>query len=277
MRITHIDIKNYRQYQSLSLVFPVAHDKDLHVIIAVNGVGKTNLLNAITWCLYGKEPHLGDENKEIGLPILNLTSIDEARASSKDADHVEVRITAQDGEKRITYQRCLPFRILPNEIFAETAKESFTVTTSTSAGDPKVYDDKDETKRLVDMYMPEKIREYFYFDGEQLNNYFIGTRIGKVREAIFSISQVDIVNLINKRLGDVIFDKQKEAASKAPDVKKITDQIAEAEKQVLSAEDKKRMHEDQIAESERIIKENTEYLQSEENVPELETKLLRAC
>lgn len=269
MRLTNIDIKNYRQYQSLSFTFPASNYSDIHIIVAQNGVGKTNLLNAITWCLYGKEPHLGNDTEDLGLPKLNLTAIQEARAFGKDIEYVEVEIRAEDGDEYITYNRRLPVRVSPN-VFEEIAKEKFIVSIATSSGDPKVYEDKTETKQLVDKYMPEKIREYFYFDGEQLNNYFISTRKGKVKDAIFSISQVDIVNLIYKRIGDIIGDKQKEAASKVPDIKKIKDALDEAEAQILSVEKRIKDHEDQIAKSERIIKENTEYLQGEENLPDLE-------
>ena len=269
MRITNIDITNYRQYRSLSFTFPTSKSSDIHIIIAQNGVGKTNLLNAITWCLYGKEPHLGDDTEDIGLPKLNLTAIKEARAIGKDTEYVEVTIRAEDGNEYITYKRCLPVKVIPN-IFEEIAKEKFTVTVATTAGDPKVYEDKEETRRLVDMYVPERIREYFYFDGEQLNNYFISTRKSKVKEAIFSISQVDIVNLIYKRIGDIIGDKQREAASKAPDIKRIKDALDEADDLIVSTEKKIKDLEEQIAKSERIIKENTEYLQGEENLPDLE-------
>ena len=63
VRFQSIGIKNYRQYRGLELEFrPGAHD--LQVIIADNGVGKTNLLNAFTWCLYGVEPHLGKSQKQ---------------------------------------------------------------------------------------------------------------------------------------------------------------------------------------------------------------------
>lgn len=270
MRINSIDIKNYRQYQSLSFSFPESKSNDLHIIVAQNGVGKTNLLNAITWCLYGKEPHLGDETVERGLPKLNLTAKNEAKATGQDNESVEVTIRAQDGEEYITYNRFLPFRLASALPFEETAKEKFTVTVATSAGNPKIYEDKQETKHLVDKYMPEKIREYFYFDGEQLNNYFISTREGKVRDAIFSISQLDDVSLIYKRVGDLIKEKQKEAASKAPDIKKINDELTEVDAQESSINKKIKELEDQIAKSEGIIKENTEYLQGEENLPELE-------
>lgn len=269
MRITNIDINNYRQYQSLSFAFPESKSSDLHIIIAQNGVGKTNLLNAITWCLYGKEPHLGD-GTDLGLPKINLTAVDEAKAAGKNSEFVEVTIRAKDGDEYITYKRLLPFRIKSTPPFEETAKEKFTVTIATSAGNPKIYEDKKETTHLVEKYMPEKIREYFYFDGEQLNNYFFSARKGKVRDAIFSISQVDIVNLVYNRIGDLIKDKQKEAASKAPDIKKINDQLTEVDAQILSIVKNIKDLEDQIATSERIIKENTDYLQGEENLPELE-------
>ena len=277
MRILNIFISNYRQYQSLSFSFPESKSNDIHIIVAQNGVGKTNLLNAITWCLYGKEPHLGDDTQDLGLPKLNLAAIEEARNNGKDTQLVEVEIRAQDGDEYITYKRSLPVRVKPG-IFEEVAKEKFTVTVATAAGDPKVYETKESTRHLVDKYMPEKIREYFYFDGEQLNNYFISTRKGKVHDAIFTISQVDIVHLIYKNIGELIKDKQKEAASKAPDIKKITDALSELDDQCQSFEQKAKELDEQIAKSDRIITENTEYLQGEENLPELENKyqLLKA-
>lgn len=270
MRITNIEIRNYRQYQSLSFAFPESKSNDIHIIIAQNGVGKTNLLNAITWCLYGREPHLGDEKEDLGLPKLNLTAIQEAKDVGQNIEYVEVTIRAKDGDDYITYNRLLPFRITSAQPFEETAKEKFTVTVATSNGDTKIYEDKKDTSNLVDKYMPEKIREYFYFDGEQLNNYFISTRKGKVRDAIFSISQVDIVNLIYKRIGILIKEKQKEASSKAPNIKKINDELTEVDSQVESLDNKIKDLEDQISKSERIIKENNEYLQGEENLSELE-------
>ena len=58
MRLTAIEIKNFRQYEELSFSFPQNSNYDLHIIIADNGVGKTNILNAITWCLYEKETYI---------------------------------------------------------------------------------------------------------------------------------------------------------------------------------------------------------------------------
>lgn len=267
MRITKIEIQNYRQYQQLTFDFTQTCENDLHVIVAQNGVGKTNLLNAITWCLYGKEPHLGDEAVERGLPKLNLQAIEEARNAGQERAIVEVVIFAKDGSELITYRRRLPVRVSP-EIFE--FREEFTVSVSSTTGDTKIYED-DEAKLHVEKYMPEKIREYFYFDGEQLNDYFISEKRGQIKEAIFSISQVDMVSRIYKRIGDIITAKQKEAGTKAPDVKRITSGLEDCESQIVNLQENISAIENQIAVSERKIADNTEYLRGQDNLPELES------
>ncbi len=53
-RIKRLEIKNYRQYEHLELDFD--DDKNIYAFLARNHAGKTNIINAISWCLYGDEP-----------------------------------------------------------------------------------------------------------------------------------------------------------------------------------------------------------------------------
>lgn len=271
MRITNIDIKNYRQYEQISFNFPKSSTNDIHIIVAQNGVGKTNLLNAVTWCLYGVEPHLSDDTQNLGLSKLNLRAISNAKANNMKSDYVEVSIRASDDKKTFIFSRKLPVRVDP--IFEEKTNETFLISESTLEGDTKIYDDPDDTKRIVDKYMPEKIREYFYFDGEQLNNYFISTRKGRVRDAIFTISQVDLVRNAHTRLSKLIAEKRKEASNKAPNIGEINKELESMSQNLDDLETNKNQLEEQIEKSETIIKENTEFLQGEENISELELEL----
>ena len=85
MRIENIEIQNFRQYRNLQFKFPCASGQnDLHIIYAKNGVGKTNVLNAITWCLYDSEMHLG--NKYTASPILNNQQVQEIREHLSDGE-----------------------------------------------------------------------------------------------------------------------------------------------------------------------------------------------
>jgi DNA sulfur modification protein DndD len=67
--IDKIAFQNYRQYGTGSIQFNTSEKGMLSVLIAKNGTGKITLLNAITWCLYGKELHLADEKKLFRLLI----------------------------------------------------------------------------------------------------------------------------------------------------------------------------------------------------------------
>ena len=239
----------------------------MHVIIGQNGMGKTNILNAITWCLYGVEPHLGDASRS--LPKLNLEAKDEAIACGEVNRNVLVKIFAEDNGQMITYQRKLPVNASTDFEY----KEEFSVTVSQETGDAKTFEE-DDAKVFVNKYMPQKIRQYFYFDGEQLNNYFVSDseQILKIKESIHAISQVDIVTRIAKRLGAVIIKKQNEAGSKAPDIGKINKEIGEVSTQQKNSKKDVLELEEQIATSEKVIADNTEHLRGQDNLPDLEDK-----
>ena len=58
MRISRLILNNYRQFGKTEIVLEKKYDHDIHIIVGTNRTGKTNILNAINWCLYNEEPHL---------------------------------------------------------------------------------------------------------------------------------------------------------------------------------------------------------------------------
>ena len=59
--IDRIEIKNFRQYRNVELSF----DKNTgsYFFVGKNGIGKSNFMNAICWCLYGRIPFRSDSDK----------------------------------------------------------------------------------------------------------------------------------------------------------------------------------------------------------------------
>ena len=268
MRFSKICICNYRQYQSLEFDFPES-DHDLHIIVAQNGVGKTNLLNALTWCLYGSEPHLGNVNNEAqGLPRYNITALNEARNQGRTQFVIQVDIYATDNGENVIFTGRQPVTITGGKPFL--GKEEHTVRVSTGQ-DYKTLT-PEEAKLYTDKYMPESIREYVFFDGEQLNNYFLDDTSKRIREAVYSISQVDIVSRIARRLDEVIADYQREATSKEPSLQDKYDRIQAAIRAVDAALDDCNKLKEQIALSEAEVKSIGEQLRDTENLPELENE-----
>lgn len=264
MRLTKIEINSFRQYKHLDLNFEKSTDHDLHVVVAENGVGKTNILNAITWCLYGDEPHLGNAAKS--LPRLNLQAKRDAETIGKDSEDISVKILAEDDGNTIQFERRQKVRLDPK--YFETEPE-FILSIFENGTDGKIYKNEDVIE-YVEKYMPKKIRQYFYFDGEQLDSYFISDDSAKIRQTIHAISQVDVVTRAKEHLHKVILVKQQEAGKKVPNIQKINADLKSAEEEIQNIKKQIGVLNAQIIDSQKIIKENTEYLSGQENLPELE-------
>lgn len=268
MRFTRLEIKNFRQYQSLTFQFPKTTGYDLHVIVADNGVGKTNILNAITWCLYEVEPHLGDESRS--LPRINLKVKSEALQRGEHFATVSVTVYAEDEDETIVFSRKMKVQLQapPEKDFEHRSELTVTVN---STGDAKIIC-KEEADSYIERYMPKKIRQYFFFDGEQLDSYFISDESSKIKETIHAISQVDVVSRIKDRLGKLIQNKQSEAGKRAPNIQALNTELLGIQTEIHNISDQISQLEKQIAISEAVIKTNTEHLSGQENLPELEAK-----
>jgi len=194
MKIDFIKLENYRQYKDEKIEFPLLENQNLMVIQGVNGAGKTNLLNAITWCLYGKEKHL--EEKYEGFPIVNKITLNELEPGKKCNVGVLIQMKDQEGKKMII-GRSLKFQKLKNGEMI-TARDPLS---SSSDGATfrmiqqikKDMEDVKDPEYVLNRLIPESIEEYFFFDGEKLNDYFRATSGEKIREAVFKISQLGLL------------------------------------------------------------------------------------
>ena len=60
-----VELRNYRQFEDGAAVFSTKKNQPFTIIEGRNGFGKSNILNAITWCFYGIEQHLKNTNDEV--------------------------------------------------------------------------------------------------------------------------------------------------------------------------------------------------------------------
>ena len=81
---------------------------------------------------------------------------------------VIVKIYAEDGDTSFVFTRSMSVNT-SNDF---ESKSVFTVLVNSGEGDEIVQGE--DAVLLVDKYMPKRIQQYFYFDGEQLDSYFIG-------------------------------------------------------------------------------------------------------
>ena len=84
MKFTNIKIENFRQHRDIELSFN--DDSGMFTVVKGKmGSGKTNLLNAFTWCLYGEV----DDQRSVNPEILNQSALLE----TKDQEFADVSVT----------------------------------------------------------------------------------------------------------------------------------------------------------------------------------------
>ncbi len=198
MFIEYIHLKNYRQYKEAKFNFG-NKKKGKHIVIIEggNGSGKTNLMNAVTWCIFSEERHI-KKGKE-GLPRVNLDMLHSAKTNS--IVEVSVELCIRDEEKKPIYiTRTQRFQkkskgkpeIIP--YVSEYGKLESRLTVQYQEEKDIVTDMN--PSRFVEQLIPRKLSDYFFFDGEKLQDYFETESTDRIKEAVLNLSQSELLMLV---------------------------------------------------------------------------------
>ncbi len=239
------------------------------------GTGKTNLLNAINWCLYGEEPFLSKEGIQ-QLPRLNLKTI--GKSESDINQKASVEICAEANGKHLVFTREESFRIeKPKGSGEEPACKSlkdkgvFNVKIEDKEGNTKLFEDE-ESKTKVELFVPKGIRDFFFFDGERLDKYFKEATGQNIQSAIYQISQVDLLDKMRKHLEKVIVDLRKDAGRLSPEIEQTREELEKKEKDLAQFNKEIVEYEKQISIAKEKIADYTESLRSIPQIEELQNR-----
>ena len=209
MRIEEIQFENFRKYVNTSIKFS-DNANDIHVVIAENGAGKTTFLNAMTWCLYNQEPKIKD--KDNALPTLNT---EVSNNSVNDIEKASVSITVSGDGIKLIYKRSDIFKIhnIHSDYYKNNGKreewidQEFTVT-EIEGSQSNVCREREECALLVASFIPEGIKEFFFFDGEQLDNYFLMS--SAIKDQVFTLSHIFLLDGMERRLKNRLKELRKQ-------------------------------------------------------------------
>jgi DNA sulfur modification protein DndD len=239
MRFESITLKNYRQFRDAELVLGEPRGYDIHLVIGKNGTGKTNLLNAINWCLYGDEPHLHLKSQK--LPLHNTKA-----EGSRSKVAVEIWLSREDGRKLgLTREK-------------RGGSEEVQCLVESSGG-YETYP-RDAFERNVSRLIPQEIRSFFFFDGELLDNYF--RDFSKIRGEIHRFAHIDVLDRVKDNLDRLAgeFAKGVRSAGKelevlSSEIEKLREQLGECKRQIEQFEEEERKLAEEIAELEKELRD----------------------
>lgn len=239
MKLLRAQFKNFRLLRDLEVSFAVDPERKLTVLRAENETGKTTMLTALQWALYG-ERALPDKGQGYRLHPIDWTEDDGPRAEIEV--EVDFEITrqnpARNGESRETTRIYRIKRAAREEIDGtESTRSTPTVNLFhlTETGAKEV----ENPDIFIADELPPELREVFFTDGDRALSFIeadvtTATKRDRVQRAIKSLLGLGVIESCEKHVGHVAKDvnrKIKEEARDA-DLDRITQAIDEATSEI---------------------------------------------
>ncbi len=225
MILREIQIQNFRQItgsQKISLAQP--GDNCLTVILGENASGKTTLIQACLWCLYGKKDFENPTELASYHAVANLPA-DETTTT------VRVRLVFDARGHRYTAERSIDFEQESDGSLA-AGETQFHVMTVDPSGETRPCDDP---TALIKQLLPEELAGFFFFRGEDLNELVAQSGADKLKSAVEEFIDLKLVDrsIHHLELASKEFEKQLKQKSSG-EVRRLTEEIAAIESELES-------------------------------------------
>ncbi len=158
-----IELENYRPYKGPEKIEFAYGQDNITIVQAVNDVGKTSLLNSFTWCLYCQEYYRVKGKEE----IWNKSAV--SNINKGENLKVTVTINAIDKKNRqVIIKRTAKFKKIAEHKCRKLGSSEFEIKINRNGN----YGVVPFPETYLSNNLPEDLRSYFLFDGEQLVNFF---------------------------------------------------------------------------------------------------------
>lgn len=178
MYLQKIKLLNFRQfYGNQEIIFSCDPLKNVTLIHAENGVGKTTLLNALLWCFY----------KDTTTRFEDPDKIVSNQAIAEGEFDALVQVSFTDNGREYVVERKI------NQQYGEEKFEAFEV----EAGN---FEKLKSAEVFVESVIPKEMSKYFFFDGEYAETFSSSNNKKAVQKAVESMLGC---NLATQALADL--------------------------------------------------------------------------
>ena len=164
MKLISLQLYNFRQFYGKTPQIKFSSGEyNTTVIHGNNGAGKTALLNAFTWVLY--------EEFTAAFAAPEMLINKRAIAETQEGHTVECWVELQFASNHQYYQlkrKCYGIKKLDNTVDYGEAKLFMLV----SGDDGKWYPPLESATDIIEQILPSSLHQYFFFDGERIDNFF---------------------------------------------------------------------------------------------------------
>ena len=245
MKLTSIKLCNFRSFYGKTPEVTLAggNIRNTTMIYGSNGAGKTSILNAFTWVLYEKFSAAFASTEQ----LVNKRAIAESEPGQPVECWVEVGWEHEGNRYRAT-RGC---RVYKNESdVIEAGKTQLKI--QVAGDDGKWYFPIQQAEEIITQILPLSLHQYFFFDGERIEEIVRSNNKAEISEAIRTFLGVEVIELSIKHLKDA-------KKSLETDLKHIGDPET---KQLLNKQEKQELEIENINKRQTEINQELEYQQT---------------
>ncbi len=193
MKLISITLCNFRQFYGKSPEIKLAYgERNTTVIHGNNGAGKTALMNAFTWVLYGKFSAAFAAEEQ----LVNKRALAEAEMGKAVGCWAEI-VFEHDSTR---YQARRICRAYKSENTVEHGKSELFLNVAKDDGrwlKPDQHPDD-----IIGRILPESLHQYFFFDGERIEQIVRYDKKAEIAEATKELLGVEVLNRSIRHLGE---------------------------------------------------------------------------
>lgn len=190
MKISRIKTTNFRQHRNVDIDLS-SDQADFVIIKGKNGAGKTNLLKAVTWAIYGDL-----DSGNFGQQLLTDSVVLSMKSGDYEDTEVLVEIDLGSGESAYIKRK---------QVFKKSEKGV------AAYGEPEIevqvfrdvktgFQVEPDAEGWIERYLPRRFKPYFLFDGEKLERFFQDSDAPKIKSAIQEVARIDVLYRIQEKL-----------------------------------------------------------------------------
>ena len=272
MKLERITLDNFRQYYGRQrLEFARDSERRVTVIHGINGAGKTSLFLALNWCLYGTRVENVKVIDNVG-ELISKEAINRANPGERVRSSVELTFL-HNGDRYLVRRQLQGTKRADNAIEPDNSDE-FVMMRTLSDGQAKRVDNPIGTMNAI---LPVNVREYFLFDGEKIDNFAKPEASDQVRQAIYLVLKLEILDRARRHLDRAAQDYRKDLKQVSnAELKSLLDKDERARSERNKAEKRKAEVQQEIESARRKIADIERRLREMPNAKALQQQRDRA-
>ena len=180
MILKHLTLNNFRQFKGEQVVeFAQPGNKNVTVIHAENGFGKTTLLSALRWGFWGSTTH------DLMIPEKIITECVVTSDADPNNTKASIEICYLHEEEEFILKRSITLAQQQHD-HKKTEIFLFKVVNG-------VLEEQNNQTALINVHVPEAMGDFFFFNGERIDHLALDENAHQLRKAIYRVLGLELL------------------------------------------------------------------------------------